>query len=63
MSTPIDRLKKTYDSYPEHLKAIEDALIEQFKLTEEDRPQVKKAVSAAFDVGHRTTTTDDWCDM
>lgn len=59
--TPIDKLKKKYGSSDEHLRAITDAVVEQFGL-EADRKQVVKAVAAAFDVGHRTTTTDDWCD-
>lgn len=59
--TPIDRLKNKYDSESEHLQAIEDALVEQFQIA--DRDQVRKAVYAAFDVGHKTTTTDDWADM
>lgn len=61
MATPIDKLKKKYDSDSEHLRAIEDALMEQFNIT--DREQVHKAVLAAFYVGHKTTTTDDWVDM
>lgn len=60
--TPIDKLKQKYGSAEEHLKAIEDAFMAQFALDETHRPQVQKAVRTAFHVGHRTTTTDDWCD-
>lgn len=62
MSTPINKLKQKYDSAGEHLRAIEDAFMAQFKLDETHRSQVRKVVHVAFDVGHRTTTTDDWCD-
>lgn len=58
--TPIDALKPQYESAAEHLRAIEDALAAQFHI--HDRVQLKKAVQAAFEVGHRTTTTDDWAD-
>lgn len=61
MKTPIDKLKDKYDSAGEHLRAIEDALMEQFNIT--DREQLHKAVYAAFAVGHKTTTTDDWADF
>ena len=62
MKTPIDQLKPKYNGDRDHLKAIEDALMTQFSIDEVHRPQVQKAVRTAFDVGHRTTTTDDWCD-
>ena len=62
MKTPIDLLKPKYDSATEHLKAVEDALMEQFSIGETHRAQVHKAVHEAFHVGHRTTTTDDWAD-
>jgi len=63
MPTPIDRLKAKYESAEEHLNAIARAIVEQFKIPEAQHAQVKKAVHAAFDVGHRTITTDDWCDF
>jgi hypothetical protein len=63
VSTPIDQLKPKYRGDREHLKAIEDALMAQFSIDETHRAQVQKAVRAAFDVGHRTTTTDDWANM
>jgi hypothetical protein len=47
MSTPIDSLKKKYESAVQHLSAI---------------TQVRKAVEDAYGVGRRTITTDDWCD-
>lgn len=62
MATPIDNLKPRYDSCRDHLKAIQDAVIEQFKLPEDARPQIVKAISIAYEVGRNTTTTDDWCD-
>jgi len=62
MKTPIECLKLKCGSANEHLKAIEDALMKQFSIDETQRAQVHQAVHAAFDVGHRTTTTDDWCD-
>lgn len=60
--TPIDSLKKKYLSHSEHLRAVEDALMEQFDISEGHRAQVTKAVRVAFSVGHGTMTTDDWCD-
>jgi protein-disulfide isomerase-like protein with CxxC motif len=62
MSTPIDELRKKYSSHYDHLRAIENALIAQFNIPQDQWPQVRKAVQAAYDVGRRTTTTDDWCD-
>ena len=62
MSTLIDKVKSKYDSPTEHMRAIEDAVMQQFAIPEEQRAQVRKALSLAFAVGHGTTTTDDWCD-
>ena len=62
MKSPIDRLKAKYDFHTQHLRAIEEALMEQFAIPADQRDQVRKAVSIAYDVGRRTTTTDDWCD-
>lgn len=63
MKSPIDSLKQKYSSANEHLRAITDAIVKQFKLKSEDGPQVRKAVEEAFRVGHSTTTTDDWCNF
>ncbi len=63
MTTPIDRLESKYESSDAHLRAIVNALMEQFSISEENRHHVNKAVREAFLVGHRTTTTDDWCDV
>ena len=62
MKSPIDRLAPKYDSARQHLRAIEEALLEQFALPASEREQIRKAVEAAYSVGRRTTTTDDWCD-
>ena len=61
MSTLIDKVKSKYDSATEHMRAIEDAVMRQFSIPEEQRTQVRKALSLAFDVGHGTNTSDDWC--
>ena len=61
-TTPIDRLKERYPSTQEHLKAIENAFMKQFNIDEVHRPQVGKAVAAAFSAGHSSMTSDDWCD-
>ncbi len=63
MKSPIDNLQRKYMSAKQHLDAITCALVEQFRIPEDQRAQVRKAVELAFDVGHRTTTTDDWCDF
>ena len=63
MTTPIDRLKEKYESASAHLDAIAQAIVTQFEIPETQHAQVKKAVQAAFAVGHQTTTTDDWCDF
>lgn len=62
MKTPIDSLKKKYDSAAQHLQAITNAIAEQFGIPAEQHGQVRKAVEEAYSVGRRTTTTDDWCD-
>ena len=62
MKSPIDRLKSKYESAGQHLNAIVQAIVEQFGIPESQHGQVRKAVEEAFNVGHRTTTTDDWCD-
>jgi hypothetical protein len=62
MKSPIDRLQNKYESARQHLNAITEALVEQFEVTTDQRDQVRKAVEAAYSVGRRTTTTDDWCD-
>lgn len=63
MKSPIDSLKKTYGSLREHLDAITQAIAKEFSISEAEHAQVKKAVVAAFDLGHKTITTDDWCDI
>ena len=62
MKSHIDQLQSKYDSTGQHLRAIEEAIIKQFSLPDSEREQVRKAVEAAYFVGRRTTTTDDWCD-
>jgi hypothetical protein len=62
MKSPIDRLKPKYESADQHLNAITNAIVDQFGIPEDQQGQVRKAVNEAFAVGHRTTTTDDWCD-
>jgi len=62
VKSPIDRLQNNYESAGQHLNAITDAIVEQFEVTTDQRNQVRKAVEAAYSVGRRTTTTDDWCD-
>ena len=61
--TPIDLLKNRYDSSAQHLDAIVDAVAKQFEISVAQHGQLRKAIHAAFDVGHRTTTTDDWCNF
>lgn len=62
MKTPIDSLKKKYDSAGQHLQAITAAIAKQFNIPDDQQDQVRKAVDEAYGVGRRTTTTDDWCD-
>jgi hypothetical protein len=62
VKSPIDSLKKKYGSASQHLAAITEAIMEQFNIPKDQEVQVRKAVEEAYDVGRRTTTTDDWCD-
>lgn len=62
VKTPIDQIEDKYESYGKHLRAIEDAVMVQFGIPGGDRAQIRKAIEAAYQVGRRTTTTDDWCD-